>query len=62
MIRFIFNFIFFGVLFFAIWHFFPDAFNTLVSWAEKIYDFIVDIVTKVVEWVSEATKPGSKQS
>lgn len=60
MIRFIFNFIFFGVLFYAIWIFFPDAFTTLVSWAQSIYSFLVDIGAKIFEWISDLTKPGSK--
>jgi len=59
MIRFIFNFIFFGILFYVIWHFFPDAFDTLVKWAQNAYEFIVDISTRVIEWVSEVTKPGT---
>jgi len=60
MIRFIFNFIFFGVLFYAIAHFFPDAFQTLVGWAERIYTFFVDAGVSVIDWVSDLTKPGSK--
>lgn len=59
MIRFIFNFIFFGVLFYAIAHFFPDAFERLVGWAEKIYAFFVDITVAVIDWISELTKPKS---
>lgn len=59
MLRFIFNFIFFGILFYVIWHFFPDAFETLVKWAQSVYEFIVDIGTRFVEWVSELTKPGT---
>lgn len=59
MLRFIFNFIFFGVLFYLIWHFFPDAFETLVRWAQNIYEFIVEIATRVIEWISEVTKPGT---
>lgn len=57
MLRFMFNFIFFGILFYVIWHFFPEAFDTLVKWAENIYSFIVDIATRIVEWISELTKP-----
>ncbi|MEC7838452.1 MAG: hypothetical protein VX777_00270 [Chlamydiota bacterium] len=60
MIRFIFNFIFFGVLFYAIAHFFPDAFQTLVGWAEKIYTFFVEAAVSVIDWVSDLTKPGTK--
>ena len=60
MIRFIFNFIFFGVLFYAIWLFFPDAFNTLASWAAKVYEVIVDLATAVIDYVSELTKPSQQ--
>lgn len=52
--RFILNFIFFGVLFYAIYLIFPDAFRTLVGWANSIYEFIRDIIlqlsSKVQEW------------
>lgn len=60
MLRFIFNFIFFGVLFYVIWVFFPDAFQTLVAWAGKIYHFVVEVGTSIVEWISELTKPATK--
>ena len=56
MIRFILNFIFFGVLFYAIAHFFPDAFERLVQWAEKVYTFFADLITTFINWVSEHTK------
>ena len=42
--RFIFNFIFFGILFYVIWLMFPDAFKTLVSWADQIVLFIKALV------------------
>lgn len=44
MFRFIFNFIFFGVLFYLIWYFFPDTFNTLVTWTGEA-------ITAVTEWI-----------
>ncbi len=47
--RFILNFIFFGVLFFLIHMFFPDAFNTLVGWADKIYIFFKDLFMSLYE-------------
>jgi hypothetical protein len=37
--RFIFNFIFFGILFYVIAVNFPEAFKTLVSWADGIVTF-----------------------
>jgi hypothetical protein len=55
--RFILNFIFFGVLFYAIYLIFPDAFHTMVGWANSIYEFIRDIllflIDKVQEWRGE---------
>jgi hypothetical protein len=38
--RFIFNFIFFGLLFYALYLFFPDAFAKLASWAGDVVAFI----------------------
>lgn len=61
MIKFIFNFIFFGVLFYAIWLFFPDAFKTLTDWAGNIYNVLIDLGTAVVDYVSELTKPTPHQ-
>lgn len=59
MLRFLFNFVLFGVLFYAIYSFFPDAFKTLVSWADSIYgvirDFVLWIIDKVNQFRSEHT-------
>jgi len=41
--RFIFNFILFGVLFYAIYIAFPEAFATMVGWANSIYEFLRSI-------------------
>lgn len=57
MVRFVFNFIFFGILFYAIWLFFPDAFHTLVSWAGNVYTFLVDCAVAIIDWISDLTKP-----
>jgi hypothetical protein len=38
--RFIFNFIFFGILFYLIYLFFPDAFHKLVTWAGELVEMI----------------------
>ena len=43
MLRFLFNFVLFGVLFYAIYLLFPDAFTTLVSWADSLYNIIRDL-------------------
>lgn len=41
--RFIINFFFFGILFYLIYLFFPETFVTLVSWADKTYEFLKDL-------------------
>lgn len=40
--RFILNFLFFGILFYLIYLFFPDAFKTLVRGADQSYEFLKD--------------------
>lgn len=54
MLRFIFNFILFGIIFYLIYLFFPEAFTTLVSWANKTVDFFKDVFVtlsaKYNEW------------
>lgn len=47
--RFILNFIFFGILFYLIWMYFPDAFSTLLSWANHVVAFFREIITQVWE-------------
>lgn len=47
--RFILSFIFFGLLFYAIWIYFPEAFQTLVGWVAKIFDFLKSLVESVIE-------------
>lgn len=53
MMRFIANFILFGILFYLIWRFFPEAFETLVAWAGKVFDFVRDLFTSTVEKINE---------
>ncbi len=45
--RFILNFFLFGFIFFLIWYYFPEAFKTLVGWAEQVWTFILDAVHSV---------------
>lgn len=40
MIRFLVHFVVFGLLFYAIWFFFPETFKMFVSWAASLFDFI----------------------
>lgn len=55
--RFILNFFLFGFLFFLLWHFFPEAFATLVSWAQSTFDFFRDLFSNVKEKVETAKEP-----
>lgn len=59
--RFLINFFIFGFIFFLIYLFFPEAFATLVSWAQRVYDFFHDIVMRIQErW--NTTTPKSPPS
>lgn len=57
--RFIFYFIFFGLLFYVIWLYFPEAFQTLVSWVAKVYNFLHNIIAALVDKINSMT--GSSQ-
>lgn len=41
--RFILNFFLFGLLFYLIYLFFPEAFATLLSWANSVYEYLRDL-------------------
>lgn len=47
--RFILNFFIFGFIFFLIYLFFPEAFQTLVSWAQSTYNFFHDLFVSASE-------------
>lgn len=47
--RFILSFFLFGFLFYLIYVFFPEAFSTLVSWAEYVYVFFHDLFINVYD-------------
>jgi hypothetical protein len=49
--RFIFNFVFFGLLFFLISRFLPETFETLVGWVNSLYEVLRDAVLWIVERV-----------
>lgn len=55
--RFVFNFIFFGILFYLIWLYFPDAFKTLVEWASTIFEFVRHLVLTAIEKLNETKVP-----
>lgn len=44
MLRFIFSFIFFGLLFYGMHQYTPDAFNVLQTWAAAIFNFVTNLV------------------
>lgn len=52
LIRFFINFVLFGALFYLIWHYFPDAFATLVSWVKTIIDFTEQLLTDLYNKIS----------
>ncbi len=62
MLRFLFNVILFGLLFYIIHRFLPDTFNTLVSWVDQLYDFLANIATWLVQRVQEAINSGNASS
>jgi hypothetical protein len=49
MLRFILNFLIFGILFYLIYISFPETFYTLVSWADKFTQFVKEIYTHLAE-------------
>lgn len=55
--RFILNFIFFGILFYVIYLYFPEAFHTLVSWAGAVVNFLKDIALLIWSKIGTATPP-----
>lgn len=55
--RFILNFFFFGLLFYLIYLFFPDAFQTLVSWANQAYSYIRDVFLNLSGRVHPSNAP-----
>lgn len=50
--RFILGFIFFGLLFYIIYLYFPEAFQTLVAWAGKVYTFFYNLIVGLVEKIN----------
>lgn len=49
MIRFIINFILFGLLFYAIWLFFPEAFAKLTTWAGDLFTYVRELFNQIGE-------------
>ncbi len=63
--RLILNFILYGVLFYAIYLAFPDAFHKMVGWADSIYELLRDLFTqlsnKLQDWSSQKEKQSSPE-
>lgn len=55
--RFILNFFFFGLLFYLIWMFFPDAFQTLVGWANQVFAFFKDLFMGISDKIQHHQAP-----
>lgn len=53
--RFIFNFIFFGLLFYGLYLFLPEVFTWLSSWAEGFYSFVQSIYEQLTAHHDRAT-------
>lgn len=49
MLRFIANFILFGIIFYLISVYFPEPFKTLVSWADVIVNFVKESFQMLME-------------
>lgn len=60
--RFILGFIFFGLLFYAIWYFFPQAFETLATWAGNIFAFFKDLFNNLAEKFQSAKEEPVKET
>lgn len=60
--RFILNFFLFGFLFYLIYVFFPDAFNTLVSWANHVYEFIKTYAVELMQKFNSHPSTGTGEA
>lgn len=49
MIRFLVNLVLFGLLFFGIYKFFPEMFQTLVVWIAFLFDFFAAVLVWLYE-------------
>jgi hypothetical protein len=62
--RFLLNFFLFGILYFAIYYYFPDAFHTMVGWAQSVFDFIKEwviiLISKIKSTSAEHGGPGGE--
>ena len=57
--RFILNFFFFGFIFYLIYVYFPEAFHTLVSWAQGVLNFLKELFVTIGEKITHAVPPSN---
>lgn len=57
--RFILNFIFFGILFYLLWLYFPEQFETLKSWAGSAVDLIKHLYHSLMDKLQVSGAPGA---
>ncbi len=55
--RFILNFIFFGILFYLLWEYFPEQFAILKSWAASAVDLIKQLYHQLMDKLHVAGNP-----
>lgn len=55
IMRFIIGFVFFGLLFYSIWFYFPETFQTLVSWVAQVFEFFRDLVENLKSRLSSGS-------
>jgi hypothetical protein len=59
MLRFILNFIIFGMIFYLIWKFQPTWIDVMRSWADSAYDIIVNLANMGIERIKEISSSGN---
>lgn len=57
--RFIFNFILFGLLFYVIWWNFPEQFKVLQSWAAAAVDMIIQVFHSIMQKFDVSNTPAA---
>lgn len=60
--KFIFNFIFFGLLFFVINHYFPEAFSSLVKGADTVFHYLRDLGAALMDKLNALMSNSSSHS
>lgn len=60
--KFVWNFILFGIIFFLIHKFFPTAFETVFSWTDQVYGIIEKFVMALVAKIQAALGSGGNGS